>query len=125
MPRILIIDNNQELSNTLKQLLERANYDVTVADSCNDGVTTFQEEPADVVITDLIASNQEGIQAIQTLLRHYSSARIIAMFGGEKSGEKSSPAWLPLAKKMGMVTLLNKPFTNEQLLNTVYHALTY
>jgi DNA-binding NtrC family response regulator len=119
MATVLVIDDDPQLRMMLRQLLERANLTVTEAANGSEGIDTFRKAPTDLVITDLIMPKKDGILAIQELLLEFPWAKVIAISGGPRG----NPAWLPIAKKVGAIKILKKPFSSEQLISTVSSVL--
>lgn len=84
------------------------------------GIAQYEREPADVVLTDLIMPEKEGIETIMELKRKHPNVKIIAMSGG---GRVTAADYLQLAKKLGAIRTLAKPFTNEALRATIAATL--
>lgn len=119
MARILLIDDDDALREILAVVLTRSGHAVTQANTGKKGVALFLAEPADLVITDLIMPDQEGIETIVQLRREHPDVAIIAMSGGVSN----SGMYLNLAAKLGAQRVLGKPFTMTELLNTVTEVL--
>ncbi|MDD4309167.1 MAG: response regulator [Candidatus Cloacimonetes bacterium] len=120
MAKILVIEDDSSFRNVLVQMLSRAGYEVRQA---GDGTTALQEcadfNP-DLVLTDIIMPDKEGLETIQELLTTHPQLKIIAMSGGGKFGPDS---YLPLAQKLGAKATLQKPFMREELINTIEGVL--
>jgi len=82
MARILLIDDDAPVRRTLRKMLERQGYEVEEAPDGKAGLTLYQENPADLIITDLIMPEMEGIETIMELRRRFPDVKIIAMSGG-------------------------------------------
>ena len=121
MARILIIDDNTEVLGTYSRILEHAGYEVVVATDGKKGIRTFREEPPDLVITDIIMPEKEGLDTIMELWRDYPDVKIIAISGG---GKVEPEDYLGIAKKLGAVCTLTKPIEREDLLKAVQECLT-
>lgn len=119
MARILIIDDDAHLRSALAAGLEAAGHIVEQAEDGRAGTAHFRAEPADLVITDLVMPNQEGIETILTLRREFPDVRIIAMSGSARN----SALYLELARTLGAARVLEKPFTRDRLLQAVADAL--
>ena len=116
MSRILVIDDDAPIRIVLQQTLERAGYEVINAPDGDVGMKLQSEEPADLVITDILMPEKEGIETIMELHRDFPGVKIIAISGG---GRIESDTYLSLAKKMGVQRTLNKPFERKELLEAV------
>ena len=121
MNRILIIDDDDAVLNVLKDELVRAGYDVTEARDGLEGLKSFVESSADLVITDIFMPEKEGLELIQDLRAASSSVRIIAMSGGSLA----APGFptLTVADHLGADYTIEKPFTLKGMLKLVCVAL--
>jgi DNA-binding NtrC family response regulator len=119
--RILIVDDDASIRRTLQALLNRAGYEVMAARDGNEAVRLWREHGGDLVITDLHMPEKDGIQTIIELLSHTPRARIIAMSGG---GQTKRLDLLGNASLLGAVLTIEKPFTIDEMMNTVSRALT-
>ena len=121
MARILIIDDNTEVLGTYSRILEHAGYEVVVTTDGKKGIRTFREKPTDLVITDIIMPEKEGLETIMELRRDFPDVKIIAISGGAFLEPKD---YLALAKQFGATCTLTKPIEQEELLETVRGCLT-
>jgi DNA-binding NtrC family response regulator len=112
MAHILIIDDDASMRGSLAQTLERLGHQVSSAADGKAGVARAVESPPDLVITDLIMPEKEGLETIMELREHHPKVKIIAMSGG---GRLSNEDYLHLAKRFGATVTLAKPFTREEL----------
>jgi CheY-like chemotaxis protein len=120
MKRVLVIDDEELLRYTMREMLEDAGYEVLDEPDGAAGVRAFRESPADVVITDIIMPNKDGISTIWELKQIAPDVRIIAMSGGVPGGPRSD---LPLAVTYGAARTLQKPFTRAELLGAVANVI--
>lgn len=120
MSRILVIDDEPDLRDVMRAVLEDAGYEVVEAANGRDGGARFAEAPTDLVITDIMMPEQDGIQTMIELRRLSPSTKIIAISGG---GGARNLDFLQFAKQVGAVEVLAKPFTNDQLVDAVKRAL--
>jgi DNA-binding response OmpR family regulator len=116
MGLILIIDDDDQIRRVLRKTLERDGYDVVDAPNGKEGIKLFRENPADLVITDLIMPEKEGIETIRELRRDFPEVKIIAISGGGRIGPDS---YLKMAKGLGAQRTLTKPLDGDELLKTV------
>ena len=121
MARILIIDDEAVIRNLLKAMLEREGYETVTASGGQDGIKIHRENPADLIITDLIMPDKEGLETIMELRREFQDVKIIAMSGGGKIG---SETYLQMAKTLGAVKSIGKPFDRKELLKTIQELLS-
>lgn len=113
---ILIIEDDEFVMNMLKQTFERAGYEVGTAANGRIGLQLYQCKPFDVVITDLIMPDMEGIETISELRKNDPNAKVIAISGG---GRNSPDDYLHLAKKLGADRTFPKPVDRNELLAAV------
>ena len=116
MPSILIIDDEKEICTVFKMALERAGYSVRTAMDGDAGIRMFKENPADLLIVDIIMPDKDGIETIVETRRTFPDVKIVAVSGG---GRISSDEYLKMAKTLGANRTLEKPVTREVLLKTV------
>lgn len=116
MARILVIDDETLVRDTIRQILERASYEVAEAADGKEGLVRFREQPADLVITDILMPEQEGIETIRILHKEFPQTKILAISGGGRGGKLDV---LPSAEAFGAHYTLAKPFEREALLAAV------
>ena len=120
MARILIIDDESQIRSMLRLMLERAGYEIAEAPDGIDGIRQYRENPADLIITDLIMPNKDGIGMIIDLKKEFPKVKIIAMSGG---GVNRPEGYLDGAKKLGATRTLTKPIDREEMLKAVKETL--
>jgi len=121
MERILVIEDDDEVRDYLDSVLSRAGYFVPPAGNGKDGVESFRSCPADLVITDIIMPEKDGIETIMDLRQVNGNLKVIAISGGGR-GEPEN--YLHSAKLLGANLTMKKPFTNEEMLSAVKELLT-
>ena len=118
MSRILIIDDDQDILDILQSVLVDNEYEVRATTSAVEGLKSLSEQPADIVITDILMPDIDGIEVIQALKSQYPNVKIIAMSGGG-SDRKKFQEYLPIAKRLGANEIIPKPIDLNLLLKTV------
>ncbi|MBF0110324.1 MAG: response regulator [Magnetococcales bacterium] len=121
MCRILVIEDERQVREVLKQMLERAGYVVDTAEDGRLGLEHFSRQPADMVITDILMPNKDGLETIEELTGKNPNLPIIAISGGGP-GEKAQFA-LDVARMCGAVRVLAKPFSRKEILEMVTELL--
>ena len=121
MARILVIDDEDLARYAVRTILERAGHQVEEAKDGARGVARQREAPFDVVITDIIMPNREGIETIMDLRRDFPHTPVIAISGGGRVGPSD---YLRMSVQLGARGALAKPFTPEELLEQVTTCLT-
>ena len=115
-PSILVIDDDETIRLLLRAILEREGYRVEDASDGDVGIKQYRKNPTDLVITDLIMPNKEGIETIRDLRREFPNVKIIAVSGGGRIGPDS---YLKMARGVGALRTLNKPINRRTLLKTI------
>jgi len=118
---ILVMDDEEQMRTMLRMLLEREGYEVVEASDGKEGLRRYRENPTDLIITDLIMPEKEGIETIMELRRDFPDVKIIAMSGG---GRLDPGQYLRMAKNFGVRYTFAKPFEKEDLLKAVRDLLT-
>jgi len=121
MARILIIDDENEIRGLYRRILESAGHEVTEAGDGDEGIRLYREMRHDLVITDIIMPEKEGIETIMDLCRDFPDTKIIAISGGGQAMPGST--CLNLAKRLGAASTLAKPFSKQELLEAVEAVL--
>ncbi len=116
MPRILVVDDNDDIRSMLELLLRREGFDVAAARDGEEALARFAERAADIVITDLFMPERDGIETIVALRERYPNAKIIAMSGWQS---QRGPDYLAVAREIGAAGTLRKPFEPRELLRLV------
>lgn len=113
MPRILVIDDEAPVRDLFRMMLERAGYEVALAGDGKEGMASHRETPADLIITDIVMPEKEGLETIVELRRDYPDVKIIAISGGGRIGPDS---YLDMAKSLGAHCAFSKPVDRDELL---------
>jgi DNA-binding response OmpR family regulator len=117
---VLVIDDEQLIRLQVRTALETEGFVVHEAANGNEGLTRIALVVPDVVITDILMPDKEGIETILELRRRYPTIRIIAISGGGRTGNKD---FLRTAKHLGADRTLAKPFALGALLRLVREVL--
>lgn len=120
MARVLIIDDEEMVRETMRQMLEEAGHTVAEAKNGNEGIFKLGNFPADLIITDLLMPQKEGLETISEIRASHPDSKIIAISGG---GRIKGVNYLETAKKLGAQEILNKPFSDEELKIAVNNVL--
>ncbi len=118
--RILVVDDEEPIRTMLRKILEDSGYEVSEAPDGKVALWIYKVKHSDLIITDLIMPEKEGIETISELKRDYPEVKIIAISGGGRGGKGQ---YLDMAKKFGADNTLAKPFEKEELLKTVKDLL--
>jgi CheY-like chemotaxis protein len=117
--RILVIDDNDALRSVARRMLVAAGYDVQEAASGKAALAGLLLHPVDVIITDILMPDMEGLELIRALRQAHPQVKIIAMSGSGGGPE----GYLDQALKCGAHQILPKPFTKDSLIAVVNNVL--
>lgn len=120
MANILLIDDDDILRDVLAGALAHYGHVVRQASNGNEGLKSYREQPADLVITDIVMPEKEGLDTIRDLRRDFPNARVIAMSGGLAHDPR---LYLHMAGKFGAHAVLAKPFPLADLIRAVDAAM--
>jgi CheY-like chemotaxis protein len=120
LARILLVDDDAAVRLLLETVLRTGRHEVTTAIDGRGALAAVATDTFDVVITDLIMPDMEGIETIMELRRIRPACKIIAMSGG---GRGSADDYLDIAANVGAHMTLAKPFSPQQLLDAVQQVL--
>ena len=120
MKRILLIEDDELVRTMLRKTLERAGYEVAEAPDGRKGIALQNEKPADLIITDILMPDQEGLETIIEVTRTFPKMKMIAISGG---GRVDSEYYLRMAKQFGAIQTFTKPIDREKLLAAVQELL--
>jgi DNA-binding response OmpR family regulator len=116
MKRILLIEDDENIRKMLRLSLESYGYAVTEACDGKQGLASYRASPADLVITDLVMPEKEGLETIRDLRKANPLVKIIAMSGGSRSSAGEN---LKMAKLLGAAALISKPFEMGKFAETI------
>ncbi len=112
MTRILVVDDDEPLRKVVFLSLRLMGHDVIEASNGRAALKLCEIEPPEIVLTDLVMPEKEGLETIRELRCTHPDVKIIAMSGG---GRNNAQNYLDIALRMGAVCTLQKPFSHEQL----------
>ncbi len=122
MVRILLVDDDDLSRGAVHRMLDRAGYSVHSTGQGSQAIVRYKTDPSDLVITDLIMPETDGLEIIQELRRVDPAVRILAISGG---GRVDAEEYLSVARKFGAIEVLPKPFTGQELKQAVERALAH
>ena len=120
MKKILVIDDDDLVRSMTCNVLKKSGFQVFEAENGNVGLNVAVKESPDLVITDMLMPDKEGIETILELSAINKDIKIIAMSGGGKTQDMT---FLDLAKKIGASKTIQKPFKPANLLSAVQEIL--
>ena len=120
MKKILVIEDNPIVRSTVGRILQAGGYEVISANDGLQGVAAFRKEQPDLVVTDIIMPEQEGIETIRQILTDRPNAKIIAISGGGRIGNTD---FLKIARQLGASDIVAKPLDPDHFLDVVKNCL--
>lgn len=123
MPSVLVVDDEDQIRQLIRETLEQAGYEVEEASNGKQGLERYRSKPSDLVIMDILMPDQDGLESIMTLRREFPASRVIAITGG--SDMIGILNFLDVAKMLGARRTLQKPFDMQTLLDAVQSELSH
>jgi DNA-binding response OmpR family regulator len=120
MKKVLVIDDDVMVRASIVHILEDGGYEVLSAEDGIRGMAAFRSEHPDLVITDIVMPEQEGIQTINEIRSAKPDAKIIAISGSGRFGKAD---FLKMARHFGAADAIAKPFEPDELLSRVKACL--
>ena len=116
---VLVVEDDDSLRPLLRRMLEKEGYSVEVATNGKEGIKKAEELKPDLLITDIMMPEMNGIAAIMELKNEHPDIKIIAMSGGGAiPGDH-----LEIASKLGVHSVFAKPIRRKEFLKEVKKAL--
>lgn len=120
MSSILVVDDDTQVLDVMSEMLRLEGHKVSVAENGRQAVDQMREAQFDLVITDLIMPEKEGLETIADIRKGQTDLPIIAISGGGRVGPMD---YLETAKFIGADATLAKPFGRQELISTVTDLL--
>lgn len=120
MASILIVDDDAPIRTLLRRILEEDGHRIREAANGEVGLMLYREAPADLVITDILMPERDGMEVTLALTQEFLDARVIVITGA--TGDQN---FLNVAKLFGARRVIQKPFTPEDIRRTVRFALDH
>jgi YesN/AraC family two-component response regulator len=114
--KIVIIDDDRLVRDTLLNYLDDDEFDAVGAVDGQKGLELVAQHNPDVVVTDILMPNKEGMETITELKKGYPDIGIVAISGQNWSGFTS---YLDMASRLGAHAVLSKPFTRKDFIKTI------
>jgi len=117
---ILLVDDDDHFRTMLSEALTDEGHQVQEASDGKQALELYALRPTDLVITDLVMPEKEGLEMIVEIKRLHAGVKIIAISGG---GRGNSPSYLKMAKAFGAQLVLAKPFSHREILDAISQVL--
>ncbi len=117
--RILLVDDDQEIVESMKTVLESRGYQIMVARDGNQGLAMAESEEPDLVVLDMMMPKRSGFLVLEKLRRSRPDPmRVIMITANEGSRHKA------YAEMLGVDDYIRKPFAMDRLLDSVDRLLS-
>lgn len=121
MLKILVVDDEPSVRYMVKEMIEPVGYDVIEAANGVEASNICKEVPVDLIVTDIVMPDKNGIDLIMELKKEYPNIPVIAISGG--GGITGRYDYLEIARLVGAKNILKKPFTMEEVCLLISNAL--
>lgn len=120
MKRVLIVDDEAQMRGLLEDLLE-GDYQVLTASNGAEALQLLERDGAELIITDLVMPQMNGIDLVMAVRQQYPALKIIAISGG--GGISGRFDYLPVANLVGAARVIRKPFELAEMRTAVREVL--
>ena len=121
MARIFVIDDEPSLRRLVRSMLESDGHEVDEAENGARGLERLLENDYDLVITDVLMPEEDGIVVAKEIMRLHANTKVLAISGG---GSVLPAEWsLKMMTMFGVEEALHKPFRKQELINAVHRLL--
>lgn len=120
MGKILIADDDFEIRDSLQKLLQLKGHEVELAKDGLEACKALDADHFDMMVTDIVMPNQEGLESIMQARQKHPGLHLIAMSGG---GTARTENYLRMAMTFGAEAIFMKPFSPREMLEKVDELL--
>jgi CheY-like chemotaxis protein len=120
MAKILVIDDDPSIVTMLTKMLEKEGYEVDSASNGSEGLEKIEICPPDLLVTDIVMPEKEGIELIFTLRKRNPGLKIVAISGG---GRYNYEGYLTSAKYLGASLVFQKPLVHKEFVQAISRLL--
>jgi DNA-binding NtrC family response regulator len=117
---ILVVDDDPDLRESLRVLLEAYDYGVVLAENAAAAVVAVAAAKPDLVLTDIYMPDADGFELINSLRQRDLTVPVIAMSGGGRIANYDN---LSIATHLGAAAVIDKPFSNASLIDTIERVI--
>ena len=114
--RILVLDDNEDVRESMRLLLESSGHDAVSSADAHAALELHDRQPVDLLITDIFMPGVDGLEAIVAFRSHWPGLKIVAISGG---GVRAKRDYLGVAGEIGADVVMRKPVDAEDLLAMV------
>jgi DNA-binding NtrC family response regulator len=118
--KILLVDDEESIRKMVRAVLGDKLYVFQEADNGLDAQSLLEKDPHDLIISDVIMPDCDGIELVMAIRNKFPGIKVIVMSGG---GRVRAGHYLNLAQKLGAARVFEKPFDTDELRNAVAELL--
>ncbi len=116
LPSILLIEDDISMRSMMIDFFTQKKFTLSAASNGSEALKLIQGKRFDLVITDIIMDNQDGLEVIRVIKNSYPEIKVIAISGG---GKLSAEIYLKIASLLGAISIFQKPFSMNDLFNEI------
>jgi CheY-like chemotaxis protein len=121
MAHVLVVDDEDQMRKLIRLVLQKEGHTVVEASNGKKAVQHIQENEIDLVISDVVMPDMDGIELIQEIRKAHPKMKILAISG---AGQEGPGLYLNIAERLGADAILMKPFAPGQLIEKVSALIT-
>ncbi len=121
MKKILVVDDESSVRYMIKEMIEPLGFEVVEAKNGIEAISICNDSSVDLIITDIVMPDKNGIDLIMAVRKQYPGLPVIAMSGG--GGIAGNFDYLEIAKLVGAKNILKKPFSSREICSLVEESL--
>ena len=116
MALILAIDDDPAFRELLREALVGVGHEVVCAPDGKTGMRLYRERPTEIVLTDMLMPEKDGVEVICEMRRDFPNTKVIAFSGGATLGPYT---YLQMAHRLGAARVFTKPFKMSDLIEAI------
>jgi two-component system, chemotaxis family, chemotaxis protein CheY len=120
MAHVLVVDDEGQMRKLIRLVMEQEGHTVVEAPNGKKAIQHLQEAEIDLVISDIVMPDMDGLELIRGIRRNHPGIKILAISGAGKEGPG---LYLNMAEHFGADEILMKPFSPDQLIKKVSAVL--
>ncbi len=116
-PRILVVEDDEDMRENLRRILVAAGYEVYLAEDGDEAIAVLQTHPCHLVLTDLVMPGKGGLELLTEIRRQDKSLPVVFL------SAFTDRATFAKATELGAVDFVTKPFRSGSLLTLIQRTL--